>query len=214
MVERLGDRVAFYKVGLELFTSTGPAAVRELRQRGKRVFLDLKLFDVPETVKRATAAAATLGAEFLTVHEAGPTVAAAVESAAGSQLQVLAVTVLTSLGPDDVLALGWSGSVEALVLERARRAQAAGAAGVIASPLEAASLRQKLGKSLQIVTPGIRPTGAAAGDQKRIATPAAALAAGADYLVVGRPITRADDPLAAAETILREMAAGQGLEPR
>lgn len=208
LVAQLGDRVNFYKVGLELYTAAGPAAVRELRQRGKRVFLDLKLYDVPETVKRATAAAIALGAEFLTVHEAGPTVAAAA-AAAGSQLGILAVTVLTSLGPEDLRAMGWTGSAEALVLERARRAQGAGAMGVVASPLEAASLRQALGGTLKIVTPGIRPAGADAGDQKRIATPAAALTAGADYLVVGRPITRANDPVAAADAVLQEMAARQ-----
>ncbi|MGH9518908.1 MAG: orotidine-5'-phosphate decarboxylase, partial [Terriglobales bacterium] len=187
VVERLGERITFYKVGLELFTAAGPAAVRELRQRDKRVFLDLKLFDVPETVKRAAAAAAALGADFLTVHAAGLTVAAAVEATSGSNLGILAVTVLTSLGPEEVRAMGWTGSVADLVLERARRAQAVGAAGVVASPLEAAALRRTLGAALTIVTPGIRPAGADAGDQKRIAAPAAALAAGADYLVVGRP---------------------------
>ena len=207
LADALAGVVSFFKVGLELYTAAGPRAVEELRRRGHRVFLDLKLFDVPATVERAARAAALSGATFLTVHSGGATVASAVAGAGTSGLQVLAVTVLTSLDGSDLREMGCPDPVDVVVLRRARLAQRQGAAGVIASPLEAAAIRRALPSPFLVVTPGIRPQGADAGDQKRLATPAAALAAGADYLVVGRPITRAPDPAAAARAILAEMHA-------
>lgn len=207
LADRLAGAVSFFKVGLELYTACGPRAVEELRRRGHRVFLDLKLFDVPATVERAARVAASLGATFLTVHAGGATVASAVAGAGSSGLQVLAVTVLTSLDAADLRAMGCDDAVEALVMRRARLAQTQGAAGVVASPLEAGAIRAALPKPFLIITPGIRPEGAAAGDQKRLSTPAAALASGADYLVVGRPITRAADPASAARAVVAEMQA-------
>ncbi|HXE31318.1 MAG TPA: orotidine-5'-phosphate decarboxylase [Terriglobales bacterium] len=207
LVAQLDGLVSFFKVGLELYTASGRAAVEALSGTGKQIFLDLKLFDVPETVKRATRAAAAQRVRFLTVHEGGATVAAAVEGAQGSSLEVLAVTVLTSMDAQDMREMGCSLPLPELVLHRARRAQAAGAAGVIASPEEVAAIKRATGGKLLVITPGIRPAGAAAGDQKRLATPAAAIAAGADYLVVGRPIKAAPDPRAAAAAILEEMQA-------
>ena len=205
LVDRLDGLVSFYKVGLELFTAAGPEAVTALVARGHRVFLDLKLYDVPETVKRAARATGTLGATFLTVHEAGATVAAAVEGAQTTNVGILAVTVLTSMDAGDLSSMGIAGTVNDVVLKRAARAQGAGAAGVIASPLEASAIRKQAGGELLIVTPGIRPEGDDPGDQKRLATPQAAIGAGADYLVVGRPLKNAPDPRAAAEAIIEQM---------
>ena len=204
LVARLGDEPAALKVGLELFAAAGPDAVRALA--GRDVFLDLKLHDIPETARRAAAAAAAHGARFLTVHAAGgrDMVRAAVEGA-GPSCAVLAVTVLTSLERSDLHADGHELAVADLVLRRAELAVAAGAAGVVASPREAAALRSRLGPGALIVTPGIRPAGAAAGDQKRVETPAAAIAAGASAIVVGRPIRDAADPRAALRAIRAEL---------
>ena len=221
LADQLAGVVSFFKVGLELYTAAGMTVVEALVARGHRVFLDLKLFDVPETVKRAARSiaahvpaphpAAGGGIAFLTVHEGGATVAAAVEGLGSSGIGVLAVTVLTSMDQADVEALGCTRPVAELVLARARRARAAGACGVVASPQEAAALRAALDPASVIVTPGIRPASKAgenaAGDQKRLSTPAAAIASGADYLVVGRPIRNAPDPAAAARAILAEMQA-------
>jgi orotidine-5'-phosphate decarboxylase len=210
MVERLGDAVAFYKVGLGLLPLGGLDLAAKLKRDGRRVFLDLKLFDIGATVTAAARALAGLAPDFLTVHGDPHVVEAAVAGRGGGPTRILAVTVLTSLDRADLdAALIRDGGVSDLVLERARRAYAAGADGVIASPREAARLRalpESAGKL--IVTPGIRPSGAAAGDQKRTATPAQALAAGADHVVVARPIVSAPDPAAAARVILDEMAAG------
>jgi orotidine-5'-phosphate decarboxylase len=207
MVAALGDEVRFYKVGLGLVPVGGLELAAELRAAGKRVFLDLKLFDIGATVTAAVRALATLGPDFLTVHADPHVVRAAVAGRTGPT-RILAVTVLTSLDRADLdEALIVPGAVADLVIERARRAFAAGADGIIASPNEAARLRalpEAAGKL--IVTPGIRPAGSAAGDQKRIATPAAALAAGADHIVVARPILTAPDPRAAAAAILAEIA--------
>lgn len=209
LADRLGDRVGFYKVGLGLLTGGGLALARELKdERGKRVFLDLKLYDIPATIERAVRGIARLGLDFLTVQGDPAVVAAAAQGAAGSGLKILAVTVLTSADRADLDAnLIVPGAVDEIVRLRADRALRAGADGVIASPHEAALLRAlPAAAGRLIVTPGVRPEGAAAGDQKRIATPAAALAAGADHVVVGRPIWAAPDPVAAAEAILAAIA--------
>lgn len=209
LAERLGDRVGFYKIGLGMLTGGGLALARELKdEHGKRIFLDLKLFDIPATIEAAVRGIAALGLDFLTVQGDPHVVRAAVAGAAGTDLKILAVTVLTALDRADLDAnLIVPGAMEDIVAERAARAFAAGAHGVIASPHEAARLRalpEAAGRLL--VTPGVRPAGAAAGDQKRIAAPGAAIRAGADHLVVGRPIWAAPDPRAAAEAILAEMA--------
>ncbi|PRX36996.1 orotidine-5'-phosphate decarboxylase [Meinhardsimonia xiamenensis] len=209
LVERLGDAVSFYKIGLGMLTGGGLALARELKDElGKRVFLDMKLFDISATIEAAVRGLAQFDLDFLTVHGDPHVVRAAREGAAGSGLKILAVTILTSLDRADLDAcLIKPGAIPDLVRERAARAFEAGADGVIASPQEVAAIRalpEAEGKL--IVTPGIRPAGAAAGDQKRIATPAAAIAAGADHIVVGRPVWQADDPRAAAEAIVRELA--------
>lgn len=206
LVDKLGDTVCFYKVGLELFTAgDGPRLVRDLKRAGKKVFVDLKLFDVPATVARAVARLADLGADFLTVHGNQ----AMMEAAAGAKgaSKVLAVTALTSLDQGDLDDLGFQCDIPALVASRARRALEAGLDGVVASGQEAAMLREELGTRLMIVTPGIRPVlNRAEDDQKRVLSPAQAIAAGADYLVVGRPIRDAGDPRAAATAIIKEIS--------
>jgi orotidine-5'-phosphate decarboxylase len=205
LVAQLDGVVSFFKVGLELYTTAGPEFVRWLVSQKKKVFLDLKFLDIEQTVHRATEQAARLGATFLTVHEGGNTVAAAVEGARGSDLKILAITVLTSWDTGDLQDMGIRLSVEELVLHRARKALAAGAHGVVASGREAAMLRENLGRDFLIVTPGIRPSGVSADEQKRATTPADAIRAGADYLVIGRPITQASDPQDAASEIVVEM---------
>lgn len=205
LAERLGDAVSFYKIGLGMLTGGGLALANELKQeQGKRIFLDMKLFDIGNTVEAAVRGLAQFDLDFLTVHGDPHVVRAAKEGAAGKDLKILAVTVLTSLNRDDLdAALIKPGDVQDLVLERASRAFEAGADGVIASPHEAAALRalpEATGRL--IVTPGVRPTGAALGDQKRVATPADALAQGADHIVVGRPVVHAADPRASALAIL------------
>jgi orotidine-5'-phosphate decarboxylase len=207
LVERLGDDVGFYKVGLGLVPVGGLELAAGLKARGKRVFLDLKLFDIGATVTAAVRALGGLAPDFLTVHGDPHVVRAAVAGRGDAATRILAVTVLTSIDRDDLDdALVRDGALADIVVERAARAFAAGADGVIASPNEAARLRalpEAAGKL--IVTPGIRPAGSAPGDQKRIATPAAALAAGADHIVVARPICAAAEPRAAAAAILSEI---------
>jgi len=211
LVATLGDSVAFYKIGMELaYSGEGFALADELAARGKKIFLDLKLHDIPNTVKRATAQLARRGATFVTVHAFPQTMAAAKEGAAGSDLKLLAVTVLTSYDDDDLAAAGYRFPVRDLVPHRAQQAKALGIDGLVAAASEAAELRRSIGQEIILVTPGIRPAGGEAGDQKRVATPAAAIAAGADYLVVGRPITEAADPRAAAEAIQHEIATARG----
>lgn len=209
LVEKLGDSVSFYKIGLGMLTGGGLALANELKQEmGKRIFLDMKFFDIGATVEKAVRGIAQYELDFLTVHGDPYVVKAAKEGAAGKDLKILAVTILTSLDRADLDgALIREGAIADLVTERAGRAFAAGADGVIASPREAEMIRalpEAEGKL--IVTPGVRPAGAALGDQKRVETPASALAAGADHLVVGRPIWQAEDPRAAAQAILREIA--------
>ena len=207
LVGALGDSVVFYKVGLELALGGGLALVPRFAAMGKRVFVDMKLHDIPNTVERATAQIARLGATLLTVHGYPQTMRAALAGASGSPLAILAVTVLTSSDDADLADAGYALGVAALVEKRARQAKALGVHGLVASAAEAARLRAAVGDDMVLVTPGIRPAGAEAGDQKRVATPASAIRDGADYLVVGRPITGAPDPKAAAERIVAEIAA-------
>jgi len=209
LVERIGEGVIFYKVGMELAYGGGLELVPELVQAGKQVFLDLKLHDIPNTVERATAQAARLGARFLTVHAYPQTMRAAVAGAKGSGTQILAVTVLTSSDDADLSEACYRFGVVETVRRRADQAHELGVEGLVASAAEAALIRQTVGQAMLLVTPGIRPAAAAAVDQKRVATPAEAIRNGADYLVVGRPITQAPDPRAAAEAIIAEIAAAQ-----
>jgi orotidine-5'-phosphate decarboxylase len=198
LVERIGDSAVFYKVGMELAYGGGLPLVSEFAAGGKQVFLDLKLHDIPNTVERATAQAAKLGARFLTIH-------AAVAGAKGSAMQILAVTVLTSYDDADLFDAVYRFGVVETVRRRAEQTLELGVDGLVASAEEAAMVRQTVGAKLILVTPGIRPAGGAVGDQKRVATPAEAIRNGADYLVVGRPITQALDPRAAAEAIVAEI---------
>jgi len=204
MVGRLGDSVIFYKIGYQLAYAGGLPLVKKLADQGKKVFIDLKLHDIGNTVARGVESIARLGASFLTVHAYPQTMKAAVE-ARGTQLKILAVTVLTSYDTGDLQAAGYRLGVADLVETRARQALELGIDGLVCSPEEAANLRSIVGQKMRLVTPGIRPAGSATGDQKRVMTPARAIAAGADYLVVARPIIEAADPKAAAEAIVAEV---------
>jgi orotidine-5'-phosphate decarboxylase len=206
MVARLGDAATFYKVGYQLAFAGGLALVESLIGAGKQVFLDMKLHDIENTVSKGVESAARLGVTFLTVHAYPQTMTAAVKARAGSGLKVLAVTVLTSYDDIDLAEAGYSTSVEVLVARRAQQANDLGVDGLVCSPEEASPLRLVVGPDMLFVTPGVRPIGTAHGDQKRVATPTQAIDAGADYLVVGRPITQAADPRAAAEAIVAEIA--------
>ncbi len=210
LVQRLGDAVSFYKIGLGMLTGGGLALANELKhEQGKRIFLDMKLFDIGATVEAAVRGIAQYDLDFLTVHGDPQVVRAAGEGRKGRPTKILAVTVLTSLDRADLDAnMIVPGAVAEIAVERAARALAAGADGVIASPQEAAAIRalpEATGKL--IVTPGVRPAGAAVGDQKRIATPAQALRSGADHIVIGRPIWAAPDPAAAARAVVQALAA-------
>ncbi len=205
LVARLGDSVAFYKIGYQLAFAGGLSYAHALADAGKQVFVDLKLHDIGNTVAQGVKSVARLGAAFLTVHAYPQTMKAAVEAREGN-LRILAVTVLTSFDDADLKAAGYAMTVPELVARRAAQARDIGVDGLVCSPEEAAKVRTIVGDKLCLVTPGIRPAGAAAGDQKRIATPAAAIAAGADYLVVGRPIIAAPDPKAAADAIVEEIS--------
>src|SRR3954466_10572959 len=206
LVMLLGDSVTFYKIGYQLAYAGGLPLVRQLAGAGKKVFVDLKLHDIGNTVARGVASVASLGATFLTVHAYPQTMKAAVEGRAGSSLKILAVTVLTSYDEADLVAAGYQPGLSALVEWRAQQAQALGVDGLVCSGDEAGKLRKIIARETSLVTPGIRPAGTAAGDQKRIMTPARAIAAGSDYLVVGRPVLEAGDPKAAAEAIQAEIA--------
>ena len=210
MVVRLGDTVAFYKIGYQLAFAGGIDFARVLAGAGKRIFLDLKLHDIGNTVARGVESVARLGASFLTVHAYPQTMHAAVDARKGSDLRLLAVTVLTSYDDADLAAAGYDFTVTELVAERAGQARDVGIDGLVCSGEEAALLRPQIGAQMLLVTPGIRPAGADAGDQKRIMTPANAIAAGADYLVVGRPVVAAADPQAAAAAIVAEIAGATG----
>ncbi|HEY7550041.1 MAG TPA: orotidine-5'-phosphate decarboxylase [Hyphomicrobiaceae bacterium] len=213
LVERLGPSVTFYKIGLELVMAGGLDLARRLRDAGKQVFLDMKLLDIENTVERATHAAAATGAAFLTVHALdSKTVRAAVAGKAGTGLRLLGVTVLTNHDAADLREQGIAETPAGLVVRRARLARAAGCDGIVASGLEAAAVRAAVGPDAPIVTPGIRVPGGAAGDQARAATPHAAIVGGADYLVVGRPVTQAADPPRAAAQFVQ--AIGDALAAR
>lgn len=209
MVARLGDAVSFYKIGFELAMSGGIPFAADLARSGKKIFLDLKLHDIGNTVARAAERAAALGMTFLTVHAFLPTMRAAAEGRGQSGLKILGVTVLTSWDEQDVKDAGYALGLRELVAKRAEQAKAAGIDGLIASPMEAAGLRAQVGRSLLIVTPGVRPAGAATGDQKRVMTPGEAIKAGADHIVVARPVIAAPDPRAAVEAIVAEIASAQ-----
>jgi orotidine-5'-phosphate decarboxylase len=208
LVTRLGDAVSFYKIGYQLAFAGGLPLAEKLARGGKQVFLDLKLHDIGNTVAKGVESVVRLGAAFLTVHAYPQTMKAAVAARGSSDLRILAVTVLTSYDDADLAAAGYDFTVEELVAERAAQARDMGVDGIVCSAAEARDLRPIVGH-MTLVTPGIRPAGADGGDQKRIMTPAAALAAGADYLVVGRPIVEAPDPRAAAVAIVAEMTAAQ-----
>jgi orotidine-5'-phosphate decarboxylase len=205
LVARLGEAVSFYKIGYQLAFAGGIDFARVLAGAGKRVFLDLKLHDIGDTVARGVESVARLGASFLTVHAYPQTMHAAVDGRKGSTLRLLAVTVLTSYDDADLAAAGYDFTVSELVGERAAQARDVGIDGLVCSGEEAAMLRPVVGSGMVLVTPGIRPAGAAAGDQKRVMTPSAAIAAGADHLVVGRPIVAASDPRAVAQAIVTEI---------
>jgi orotidine-5'-phosphate decarboxylase len=222
MTDKLRGRAGMFKVGMEAFTAEGPMLARYLIDSGEKVFLDLKFMDIPNTVRGACRAAAAMGVTLLNVHALGgrqmlrAALEGATEGTSGGRPRplVLAVTILTSLAAEDLKELGLAGPPEDAVLRMARLAQSEGLDGVVASAKEVAALRRECGPQFVIVTPGIRPAGAAANDQSRTATPKSALAAGADYLVIGRPITAASDPAAAAESILEEMKPSSGNIPK
>jgi orotidine-5'-phosphate decarboxylase len=207
LVAALGNDIGFYKVGMELYAAAGMEFVRELMTGGKKVFLDMKYYDIPETVKRAVGQVAQSGVSMLTVHGSNAVMKAAVEGRGGSKLKLLAVTVLTSFDESDLQQMGYPVAVSHLVTLRVDNAMKCGIDGVVASPLEARKIRSQTGPDALIVTPGVRSRGADAGDQKRVATPAQALHDGASFLVIGRQVTRAQDPLAAVHQIRQELSA-------
>lgn len=207
MVERLGDTVSFYKIGFQLALAGGLPLARDLSRAGKKVFLDMKLLDIENTVEKGVESAIGLGVAMLTVHAYPQVMRAAARAAHGSGLTVLGVTVLTSMNQSDLDEAGYATPLPDLVARRAAQAGEAGIGGIVASAAEAAAIRAIVGPGMAIVTPGIRPSFADADDQKRIVTPADALKAGASHLVVARPVIRAADPARAAETIKAEMAA-------
>ncbi len=207
LVASLAGSQNFYKVGMELYAAAGMDYVRSLIDRGKRVFLDLKYYDIGETVRRAVSVAARSGAEFLTIHSVGQVMRAAMEGRGDSAMKLLAVTVLTSFDQQDVRELGYDCTLADLVGQRVRLAMQVGVDGIVGSPLEARAIRAEAGPAAILVTPGVRSRGAAAGDQKRIATPAEAVREGADYVVVGREVTRAADPAAALAAIHEDLNA-------
>ena len=205
LVSRIGEAGVFYKIGMELVYAGGLPLVQRLVGENKKVFVDLKLHDIPNTVERATAQIARLGASFLTIHAYPQTMKAALAGAAGSKLKLLGVTVLTSMNDKDLVEAGYASGVETTVVHRARQAKSRGLSGLVLSPREVRMVRGVVGDHLILVTPGIRPKDSGAGDQKRIMTPAEASAAGADHIVVGRPVTEAQDPKAAATAIIAEI---------
>jgi len=208
LMDRLAGRAKFYKVGLQLFTAAGPAAVEAVKAHGARVFLDLKLHDIPNTVASAVRSARELGVDLCTIHlSGGPEMCPAAAAEAGDRMTILGVTVLTSSNQATLEACGVHGSVGEQVVRLAKMGYAAGVRGFVASALELPMLRAELGREPLLVIPGVRPAGADAGDQKRTATPADVVRGGATHLVVGRPISRADDPGAAFDAIAREIAA-------
>ncbi|CAN1485900.1 PyrF Orotidine-5'-phosphate decarboxylase [Rhabdaerophilaceae bacterium] len=207
VVSALGDRASFYKIGYELAFIGGLDLARSLIAEGKKVFIDLKLHDIPNTVEKGVGQIAALGATFLTVHAYPQTMAAAAKGAQGSGLDILGVSVLTSMDDADLATAGYCLGVESLVNLRARQALEAGIAGLICSAADVRSVRAAVGPDLKLVTPGIRPAGTATGDQKRVMTPGEAMRSGVDHMVIGRPITTATDPAAAMRAILDDINA-------
>jgi orotidine-5'-phosphate decarboxylase len=205
LVETLGDAGSFYKIGYELAFTGGLDFARELIDAGKKVFLDLKLHDIPNTIEKGVGQIARMGATFLTVHAYPQTLAAAVKGAEGSPLGILGVSVLTSMDDSDLARAGYGFGVTDLVPRRARQTLEAGCAGFVCAAAEIGLVRASVGEALSLVTPGIRPAGSAVGDQKRVMGPGEALRAGADHLVIGRPISAAADPRAALDAILEEI---------
>ncbi|MEO1040228.1 MAG: orotidine-5'-phosphate decarboxylase [Pseudomonadota bacterium] len=210
LVDVLGDAVSFYKIGLQLLPVGGMALAARLKHSGKQVFLDYKLHDIPATVEKATASLVGAGCDLLTVHAEPPVMRAAVKARSDAALKLLGVTVLTAYDDAMLAEMGYAHGARDLVLRRVDQALEAGMDGVVASPQEASEIRARVGGDFLVVTPGVRPAGADAGDQKRVATPSDALNAGASHLVIGRPISAAPDPRRAAEAIIAEMAAAQG----
>ena len=208
LIEKIGPAAEFYKVGMELYAAAGMSMVRQIAASGCKVFLDLKLYDIGETVKRATRQICSSGAPtFLTVHGSRSVMQAAVEGRGDTATKLLAVTVLTSFDQEDLADLGYATPLSDLVDLRVKKARESGIDGIVCSPLEVKRVRELAGPDLKLVTPGVRSAGADKGDQKRVATPAEALRDGADYLVIGRQITRAADPRTACEQILSEITA-------
>ena len=207
MVDRLGDAVSFYKIGLQLVFAGGLKLAGDLAKSGKKIFLDVKLLDIDNTVEGAVGNIARMGMTFVTIHAYPKAMRAAVKARGGAPLRLLGVTVLTSMDDTDLTAAGYAGKVDELVIRRASDARDAGMDGIVCSPVEVGKVRAAVGPDITLITPGIRPAGAAAGDQKRVTTPADAIRAGADHLVVARPIIQAEDPRAAAEAIQAEIAA-------
>jgi orotidine-5'-phosphate decarboxylase len=210
MIERLGDSVVFYKIGYQLAFAGGLPLARTLVRAGKQVFLDMKLHDIANTVAHGVESIAQLGVTFLTVHAYPQTMRAAVEAKTGSGLKLLAVSVLTSYDDIDLHEAGYALGVDELVADRAKRAHDLGLDGIVCSAAESSALRLMVGNDMVLVTPGIRPAGSDRGDQKRVVTPANAIVAGSDYLVIGRPITAAPDPPAVAAAIIADIAKAAG----
>ncbi len=207
VVERLGDRATFYKVGYELAFVGGLAFAQDLARSGRKVFLDLKLHDIPNTIEKGVGQIARMGMAFLTVHAYPQTLAAAARGAAGSNLGILGVSVMTSMDDGDLARAGYGMGVQDLIARRAKQICEAGCSGIVCSATDMATVRGAVGQGLKIVTPGIRPAGAALGDQKRVMTPGEAIRAGIDHMVIGRPITGAADPARAMQAILDEIQA-------
>jgi orotidine-5'-phosphate decarboxylase len=210
IVSRLGDAVSFYKIGLQLVFAGGLALAEDLANSGKKIFLDVKLLDIDNTVVGAVENIARIGMTYVTIHAYPKAMRAAIAARGDSSLGLLGVTVLTSMDDSDLAAAGYAGKVDELVIRRAIDARDAGMDGIVCSPVEVGKVRAAVGPEITLITPGIRPAGAAAGDQKRVTTPADAIRAGADHLVVARPIIHAPDPKAAAEAIQAEIAATAG----
>lgn len=205
VVAKLGNRATFYKVGYELAFAGGLDFAQRLAQSGKKVFLDLKLHDIPNTIEKGVGQIARMGMTFLTVHAYPQTLAAAAKGAAGSPLGILGVSVMTSMDDGDLARAGYGMGVQDLIARRARQIQESGCPGIVCSATDMATVRSAVGHSLTIVTPGIRPVGSALGDQKRVMTPGEAIRAGIDHMVIGRPITGAEDPAAAMQAVLDDI---------